>query len=852
METTSPSDKTPFGVRLRAAVKGKPRRILLAVIAGLILLGTAGAGLLYATMTAGLPDLAKLDRYDPARTTKIFSADGTLIATLFDENRTYTKIEKISPLMLASLVAIEDQRFYEHQGVDWKGIVRALGGNFTAGGTEQGASTLTMQLTRKLFLTQERTYARKVREAVLASRIDKKLSKEKILELYLNEVYFGAGAYGIDSAASVYFGRDPDKLELWQAAMLAGLVQAPSSFSPLVDKKAALLRLDAVLDALESQGKITSKLGLEARKEAAAYSFVDRPLPSSDGMLKYPYFTTYVIRRLSETYPENYVRRGGLQVVTTLDLRLQKKAEEAVKNSIQGPGKAMGADTGAVVMLDNRTGDVVAMVGGPGWNSKKQFNAAWQARRQPGSAFKMFVYAAGLEAGYSPEQEFADTKATFFPGSPEQWEPKNSDGSFMGAIPLRTGLQFSRNLVAAKLVAHVGPSRIVALAHRMGVEGDLPEVASLALGAGEVSPLQMARAFSVLPSGGVLRPTHVIKRVTTADGKVLKDSSEENEVDRVLSKETARLMCEMLHRVVTGGTAPAANLPSTYVAGKTGTTDNFKDAWFCGFTPFHTVAVWVGRDDNKPMARVYGGTLPAEIFRTVAGAGLEGRDPTNQLPGVRFGEAQSVKLCWDSTYLATANCGKTYQEVFKAGVLPTRQCPVHRQVDLPPTVAMRPGGSASPNAPLSAPVSVTLSEKDLPDRLNPRKDQEVVSPMGAQIPYTEEAPSLQKVKFRILEGLTVSPDSSASPGELLPGDDLVESQEGVVESSGDLPSIEQQQPTRDISPEGASSSGEGDPALTVPGASTPSSQSVNEVIHQPKVNLPGSEQPEIPPDPVSD
>ncbi len=807
MDTTSSSHSR--WLRARPALAGRPLRIFFAVFAGLILLGTVGASLLYASITAGLPDLAKLDRYDPARTTKIFSSDGTLIATLFDENRTYTKIEKISPLMVASLVAIEDRRFYEHSGVDWKGIARALTGNLSAGGTEQGASTLTMQLARKLFLTDERTYSRKVREAVLASRMDEKLSKDKILEIYLNEVYFGAGAYGVDSAASVYFGTDPDKLELWQAALLAGLVQAPSSLSPLVDKKAALVRLDEVLKALESQGKVTSKVALEARKKAASYSFVDRPLPSSDGMLKYPYFSTYVIRQLSEQYPENYIRRGGLQIVTTLDLRLQKVAEETVQSSIEGPGKILGADTGALVMLDNNTGDIVAMVGGPGWNSKKQFNAAWQARRQPGSAFKMFVYAAALEAGYGPEQELADTEATFSPGTVEEWRPKNSDGQFMGAIPLRTGLQFSRNLVAAKLVAHVGPSRIVSLAHRMGIEGDLPEVASLALGAGEVSPLQMARAFSVLPSGGVLRPSHAIKKVVTADGKVLRDSTDDNEVDRVLSKETARRMCEMLHRVVTGGTATAANLTSTYVAGKTGTTDNFKDAWFCGFTPFHTIAVWVGRDDNRPMARVYGGMLPAEIFYTVAEAGLAGRDAATSLPGVAFAEPQRFKLCWDSTYLATPSCAKTYQEVFKTGDIPSRSCPVHRQVDLPARMA------PTARSVFLTPTLVTLTERDLPNHLNPRKDKEVVTSAGAQIPYVEQPPSLKGIKFRIQQGLTIVPGTSSTPGT--PGtpvmeEDRMEIPEDILEQG--MEPLEEEPPLTSA-PHGVSANGEGDPALSV-------------------------------------
>lgn len=414
----------------------------------------------------------------------------------------------------------------------------------------------------------------------------------------------------------------------------------------------------------------------------------------------------------------------------------------------------------------------------------------------------------------------------------------------MGAIPLRTGLQFSRNLVAAKLVAHVGPSRVASLAQRMGIEGDLPAVASLALGAGEVSPLQMARAFSVLPSGGVLRPTHAIKKIVASDGKILWDAEEHRDVDRVLSKDTARLMCEMLHRVVTGGTAPSANISSTYVAGKTGTTDNFKDAWFCGFTPFHTVAVWVGREDNKPMERVFGGTLPAEIFHTVAQAGLSGRDPASPLPGVAFGAPSQVKLCWDSTYPATADCRKTYEEVFKAGVVASRVCPIHRKVTLPPrfgaTASAVPDTSLTPSLS-STPGVVELSEEDLPDGLNPRKDKEVVTSAGAVIPYVEKAPSLKSVKFEIEQGITSVPSSSPTvePTELPEDESLEDPLEPEEPLEEDAPPL--------TYPGGPAPDGAGDPALSRQRIAKPE----QEIIHQSEVELPGETAPVIPADPVS-
>lgn len=806
-----------FHSRLRRVFAARLARIIGGLVAGLVILVTVAGSLLYASVSSSLPDVTKLEHYDPARTSKIFASDGTLIATLFDENRTYTKIDKISPLMVSSLVAIEDQRFYEHPGIDLKGIARALTDNITGGQTQQGASTLTMQLARKLFLPDERTYARKVREAILAHRIDREFSKEAILELYLNEVYFGAGAYGIDAAAAVYFGTDPDKLELWQAAMLAGLVQAPTTFSPLLDKKAAIVRMQQVLEAMESQGKVTAQKAKQALRKAQAYRFVDRPLPSGNGMLKYPYFSTYAVRQLSERYPENYVRRGGMHVVTTLDRKLQGAAEKAVSRAIAGPGKAVGADTAAVVVIDNQSGDILAMVGGAGWNTKNQFNAAWQAYRQPGSAFKMFVYAAALEAGFDPEQEFADTEATFSPGTPGEWKPSNSDGKFMGAVPLRTGLQFSRNLVAAKLVAHIGPSKVVTLAQRMGIESDLPEVVSLALGAGEVTPLQMARAFSVLPSGGVLRPSHALKQVTAADGRVLADTSRDNEVDRVISKQTAQLMCEMLHRVVTGGTATSANISNTFVAGKTGTTDNYKDAWFCGFTPHHTIAVWVGREDNKPMDRVYGGSLPAEIFREIAQTALAGHDPAAPLPGVRFEEARALQLCWDTTYLATPTCPRSYREVFRTEVVPTRVCPAHRSVDIPLSrlpAAERGAGLSAPQRGAFSPLQLVIRAEDLPDDLNPRKDPEVVSAGQALIPYVEKIPSLEGVKFRILGEPALEPSESRTPHPQGPNSADPDSPLDMwtdPDGSQELPTFSQ----IPADPAGVSPSGEGDPALSV-------------------------------------
>ena len=297
-------------------------------------------------------------------------------------------------------------------------------------------------------------------------------------------------------------------------------------------------------------------------------------------------------------------------------------------------------------------------------------------------------------------------------------------------------------------MAHVGPNRVITLAHKMGIKAELPEVVSLALGAGEISPLEMARAFSVLPNGGVLKKNNVFLKITDADGKTLKDFTEEEAGSRVLSSTTATQMCEMLRRVVTGGTGTAANISGTYIAGKTGTTDRFIDAWFVGFSPYHTISVWVGRDDNKPMGRVYGGTLPANVFRKVASHALQGKNLGAPLPGVSFSEPTNVELCWDSTYPALPGCSKTYQETFAAGTIPSRECPMHRQMKKKVVVTKTEDGTLTNLADDGLTVNTGLTvdrqteddSEEADESLDPRKDPLVVTPAGAFIPYQEEEP----------------------------------------------------------------------------------------------------------------
>ena len=783
----------------------KALRVTAASLGGVFLLLLVGGVALLGVVGSSLPDVTKLNEYDPSQTTKIFSRDGTLIATLFDQNRTPVTINEIAPMMKEAIVAIEDRRFFEHEGVDYRGILRAVFGNTVSGEVEQGASTLTMQLARGLFLDNEQTYTRKLREALLARKIDRTLSKEKILELYLNEVYFGSGAYGIDAAASVYFKKNPKDLNLWESALIAGLVQAPSDYSPITNRKLALERMDEVLQAMEANQSITAEQRNQAKAQAAEYEFKNNSVQLSDGMLKYPYFTTYATKLLFEEFPDNYVRRGGLQVYTTLDVELQTMAEKALAQEVNGPGAQMGADAGAVVVLDNMTGEILAMVGGTEWDTENQFNRAWQARRQPGSSFKPFVYTAALEAGFTPESEFADTEAVFdYDVNP--WSPANSDGRFMGAIPMRTGLQFSRNLVAAKVMAHVGPSRVITMVKEMGITADLPEVTSLALGAGEISPLEMARAFSVYPNGGILKKNSVFSKVLDADGHSVRDFSETASGSRVITNQTATQMCEMLRRVVTGGTGTSANVAGVFTAGKTGTTDKFIDAWFVGFTPQHTVSVWIGRDDNKPMGRVYGGTLPANVFRQVAEYAYKADGPSS-LPGVTWGQSETKELCWDSTYLALPNCPKTYSDVFAAGVIPTRNCPMHRQMKKEVVVVKTADGTLTNLGEDGSSTQVVDdglrvdrgtttpdAQQEPVAEMDPRNDAEVVTPATALIPYREEAPEgkVQVVEIKIEKEY---PDADKTPTvEGVNGELYRVTEDGVVETTDTQPNIETTEP----------------------------------------------------------
>ena len=624
---------------------------LLSLVAALSLLaGLTGFQLL----VGDLPGDQEILSYRSPQTSKVFARDGRLVATLYEQNRTPVKLEQISQPMRESIVAIEDSRFYRHNGVDLKGVARAFLSNLASASLDQGASTLTMQLARNRFLTHDKTFRRKLRETVLARRIEALFSKNEILELYLNQVYFGDGAYGIDAAAATFFSKNPSQLSYAESALLAGLVQAPSHLSPFENPEAAKKRQEEVLQRLADLGYLDTSGLQQARREAASMKFPNsRKSAASRGLLKTPYFTTYAIHEAADIVPEQDLYRQGLEIYTTLDFELQKQAESVVSSVISDAGPGYGVDNAALVLLENDTGAIRAMVGGTGWRADNQFNRAWQALRQPGSAFKPFVFAQALESGFNPGSLVVDRPGTDRSG----WQPQNYDHRFMGVMTLSDALRLSRNVVAVNLIRQVGPENVAGLASRMGLSKELPAYPSLALGSAEVTPLEMARAYATFAREGETISPHAVKLIQSPLGE--KRTPALPASDRVLTVENSREMIQMMNQVVLSGTGQAAQVPGYQVAGKTGTTDNYRDAWFVGFSPRYTLAVWVGNDDRSPTLGVSGGSLPAQIFSRVMAAAEAGQ------PALSFNPPQQQVVAgqWTHTPIRTYNYRQGQQEV---------------------------------------------------------------------------------------------------------------------------------------------------------------------------------------------
>ncbi len=587
-----------------------PARLVLLIVWIVLLVSLSGGLFLLATSIMDLPALDENKLYSSAASS-YYDQDGALFARIGEENRAIVKIKDIPASTQEAFIAIEDVRFYSHHGVDLRGIARALWRDFTGGRMEQGASTITQQLVKLSFLTPEKKVKRKIQEVILSFMVERRYSKQEILEMYLNKVYFGNGAYGIQSAARMYFDKNVDKLTLSQSAFLAGLLKAPNYYS-LPEEAAS--RRDIVLDTMAKYDFITLDQAGEAKKE---------PLNIEKGLKKnlypHPYFIDFVTKQLIKDFGEETVYKGGLQVYTTMDKQAQQAAEKALFNSANFP--ASGRDSknvlqpeGAAVFIDPQTGYIRASVGGREHTHQLQFDRATMARRQPGSSFKPIIdYAPAIELkGMGPASIIDDIPVSY--GS---YTPHSYDGVYLGLITMRTAVTRSRNIPAVKtLVDHVGITNAVNFAKGLGITVDPNSGASMALGGlyKGVTPLQMAAAYSAFANGGFyIEPTAILK-VEDQNGNVLKEYN--SDLKQAMKPTTAFLITSMLKDVVNHGTGTNARL-NRPAAGKTGTTDEGKDLWFVGYTPSLAGAVWIGYDSNKPMPQEFGGRYPALIWKQI-------------------------------------------------------------------------------------------------------------------------------------------------------------------------------------------------------------------------------------------
>lgn len=555
-----------------------------------------------------LPDVRVLRNYVPTETTYIYDINGTHLTSIHDEaNREVVPLEKISPHLKRAVIAIEDSHFYTHHGINPGGVIRALVKNIEEGKTVEGGSTLTMQLVKNLFLSPKKAFSRKVAEAVLAIRLEQIFSKNQILELYLNQVYWGHNLYGAETASRSYFNKPASELTLAEAAMMAGLIQAPEEYSPFVNYKLAKQRQATVLNRMKELKWITPEEEQAALKQPLGIGRITS-FPGS----KVPYVTQAVVQELTKRFGRDAVLKGGMRVQTTIDLKMQRLAEKIVSDWHNRLYYQVGADQMALVAVDPRTHFVKAMVGGVDYK-KSQFNRAIQARRQPGSAFKPFVYYTAFATGkYSPESIVLDTPVSY-PDGDGYYSPRNYGGGFSGAVSIRRALEISLNIPAIKIGQAVGLNKVIEVCRTLGIQSPIEPVISLPLGAVDLTPLEMAGAFATFANNGWHSDTTFIVQVTDSSGNVLLDNTPKPRL--VLDPWAAASLNSALQGVISQGTATAAQIGRP-AAGKTGTTSSERDIWFVGYVPQLSVAIWVGNDDYTPLtAGATGGGFVAPVWR---------------------------------------------------------------------------------------------------------------------------------------------------------------------------------------------------------------------------------------------
>jgi len=728
-------------------------------IFGLILLFLflSGAGAIAGFVYVTIRDMpvVSLTGYSTDLTSLIYDAQGNLVAQLHaEENRLPVSLDKIPEHVQNAFIAIEDHEFYHHRGFDLRGIIRAFYTNLTTN-TVQGGSTITQQLVKNAFLTPQRTYQRKIQEIILAVQLERLYTKKEILEMYLNQIPLGHGTYGVQAAAKLYFGKDISQVTVGEAALLAGLTQAPSLYSPYNNLKLAKERQEVVLEQMVRYGFLKPEEADKARAEPLKLAGLK---PQEE--YKYPYFVDYVLKQLLNKYGKDLVYRGGLKIYTTLDARIQAAAEKAVTEVMDQayplkPGTAQ--PEAAVIVMDPHTGYIKAIVGGRTHDKRLAFNRAIDAKRQPGSAFKpIAVYTPAIEKGYTAATVIDDSYVSYPQADGKTWAPDNYDFKFRGLTPLREAVEQSINVVAVKVLDRIGIKTGFEFAQKMGITTLVPSgrqndyTLSLALGGLTVgvTPLEMTGAYAILANGGVKMKPLTILKVLDKDGNVLEEHSPQAE-GQVVSPQTAYIMTDIMKGTVIRGTGTRGNIGRP-LAAKTGTTSDYVDGWFIGYTPELVGTVWVGYDQPKSMyykgMGVGGGIFPAMIFNKVMTEALKDV-PVKDFPEPR--NIVRVAVCRESGKLPTNLCPADHirTEIFVKGTEPTTPCDVHVQA----TVCALCDGKklATPDCPPQDRITKVFIKRPEPYQVGPKGQKPLDADLEVPTEYCDvhksssgQAPSL--------------------------------------------------------------------------------------------------------------
>ena len=569
-------------------------------------LGLAGIVALNLYLSS-LPPIENLKDFKPNMVTKFYSDDGEIIKTFTAFTYDKAEIKEVPDLLKKAFIATEDKNFYHHKGYDIFGIIRSSIQNVIARQAVQGASTITQQLARILFLSNERTMTRKIKELEVATRIEKTISKDKILEMYLNNVYLGAGAYGVAGASKIYFNKKLKQLTLPEMALIAGLPQAPSVYNPYNNMELAKQRRNQVLKRMLTMKYIKKdeyKAALDAEIKLSS-------LPQLYTTNKAPYFSDYVMKELTEKlhFSENDIIHGGYRIITTLDSKAQERANEVILSNMRAYGLTGKSQQAAVFAYNTVDGKILVYAGGKNYG-ESQYDRVTQAIRPPGSAFKPIVYAAALEKGYTPNDLIDDSPVTI-----AKWSPHNYGNRYRGKIPMYKALMISSNVCAARIIKEIGVHTVIQLARVLGITTPLEKDYTISLGSNGVKLFEFVRAYSAFSNGGYVVEPYAIERVEDSRGRVLYKAPN-TKISHQLNNNTAAQMTAMLKTVIVSGTGTGANIGKP-AAGKTGTTDDYKDAYFVGYTPNIVAGVWVGDDNNKQMAGLTGGTVPARIWKDI-------------------------------------------------------------------------------------------------------------------------------------------------------------------------------------------------------------------------------------------